>query len=195
MALTEQIYDSLVISPSKKFDGILRPFLSGENFGSVHTVSDRNAAKRICAEHTFDLIFINAPLSDGMGTRLAIDLCRETPSAVLLLIPSEAYAEVCSKVQPYGVFTLPKPVSRAMLTQALDWLISARARLKNTEKRTLSIEEKMEEIRLVNRAKWILIRSRCMEEAQAHRYIEKQAMDRCVPRRVIAEEIIRSGDL
>ena len=52
------------------------------------------------------------------------------------------------------------------------------------------LEEKMEEIRIVNRAKWLLISQLNMDEPQAHRYIEKQAMDRCVPKRRVAEEII-----
>ena len=56
--------------------------------------------------------------------------------------------------------------------------------------KTASIEEKMEEIRLVNRAKWLLIEQLRMTESEAHRYIEKQAMDRCVTKRSIAENII-----
>ena len=52
------------------------------------------------------------------------------------------------------------------------------------------MEEKMKEIRLINRAKWVLIDELKMSEADAHHYIEKQAMDRCVSRREIAEEII-----
>ena len=44
----------------------------------------------------------------------------------------------------------------------------------------------------VNRAKWLLISSLGMSEPEAHRYIEKQAMDRCVPKGVIADEIIRT---
>ena len=56
---------------------------------------------------------------------------------------------------------------------------------------SLSVEEKMEEIRLVNRAKWLLIEQLKMTESDAHRYIEKQAMDRCVSRREIAQNIIR----
>ncbi|MBQ3485974.1 MAG: ANTAR domain-containing protein, partial [Clostridia bacterium] len=51
-------------------------------------------------------------------------------------------------------------------------------------------EEKMEEIRIVNRAKWLLISELKFDEPGAHRYIEKQAMDRCVSRKVIAQEII-----
>ena len=49
----------------------------------------------------------------------------------------------------------------------------------------------MEEIRIVNRAKWFLIAEQKMDEQGAHRYIEKQAMDRCVSKKVIAEEIIK----
>ena len=67
-----------------------------------------------------------------------------------------------------------------------------RERLRGMEKKTATIEEKMEEIRLVNRAKWLLIRELHMDEPQAHRYIEKQAMDRCVSKRTIAEEIVKT---
>ena len=60
------------------------------------------------------------------------------------------------------------------------------------ETKNLSIEEKMEEIRLVNRAKWILIEQLKMTEAEAHRHIEKQAMDRCTGKRDIALGIIKT---
>ena len=58
------------------------------------------------------------------------------------------------------------------------------------EQKTASVEEKIEEIRIVNRAKWLLIEQLKMTEKEAHRYIEKQAMDRCVTRRTIAENIL-----
>ena len=92
----------------------------------------------------------------------------------------------------HGVFSLPKPTSKPTMAIALSWLSSAREKLRNTEKKTLSIEEKMEEIRIVNRAKWLLISELKMDEQGAHRYIEKQAMDRCVSRKVVAEEIIKT---
>jgi len=58
------------------------------------------------------------------------------------------------------------------------------------EKKAVTLQEKMEEIRLVNRAKWLLIEELKMTEQEAHRYIEKQAMDRCVTRRAVAEQIL-----
>ena len=69
---------------------------------------------------------------------------------------------------------------------------SARERLRRFEKKTLSIEEKMEEIRLINRAKWLLIEKENMTEPEAHRYIEKQAMDHCVSRKTIAQQLIET---
>jgi response regulator NasT len=77
-----------------------------------------------------------------------------------------------------------------MLALALDWMEVTIKRLRKIQKKTLSFEEKMVEIRVVNRAKWILISELKMEEPDAHRYIEKQAMDRCISRREVAEEII-----
>ena len=47
-------------------------------------------------------------------------------------------------------------------------------------------------IRLVNRAKCLLIERKAMTEQEAHRWIEKQAMDRCVSRKVIAEQILQT---
>jgi response regulator NasT len=50
----------------------------------------------------------------------------------------------------------------------------------------------MEEIRLVNRAKWLLIENLKMTESDAHHYIEKQAMDRCCSKKEIALGIIKT---
>lgn len=78
-----------------------------------------------------------------------------------------------------------------MLLRAVSWMVSTRERLRRLEKRVLPLEEKMEEIRLVNRAKWLLISELKMTEPDAHHYIEHQAMDRCVSKRSVAEDIIR----
>ena len=105
---------------------------------------------------------------------------------------NDIHAGIHDRVAEYGVFTLPKPISKVTMTHALNWLESARERLRQFEKKTISIEDKMAEIRLVNKAKWLLISELKMSEPDAHRYVEKQAMDRCVSRRCIAEEIIKT---
>ena len=52
--------------------------------------------------------------------------------------------------------------------------------------------QKIEDIRLVDRAKCLLVQHLAMSEADAHRYIEKQAMDSRVPRVRVAEDILKT---
>ena len=102
------------------------------------------------------------------------------------------HATLHDKVAEYGVFTLPKPISKSTLLYALGWMESAREHLRLFEKKSLSIEEKMAEIRLINKAKWLLIRELNMTEPDAHHYIEKQAMNQCISKKIVAERILKT---
>ena len=190
MDLQEHVYSVLVVSAAEKFNAALLPLLPASSFEPVTVVSDISAAKRAVLQRTYDLCIVNAPLPDDMGVRFAVDISMKGDTIALLLVREAFYAELTARLTPHGVFTLLKPTSAARMATALHWMTTARERLRRTEKKTLSLQEKMEEIRLVNRAKWILIEQRGMDEPAAHRFIEKQAMDRCVTRRVIAQEIV-----
>ena len=192
MSLQERTYSVLIASASTKFYDAVSSILSEFGCSPVRCVSDLSSAKRLHSEQEFDFVIINSPLPDDQGIRFAIDLCSGTTSSVLVLVPGDIHEEIRDKVFGHGVFTLPKPVSKTTFALALGWMASARERLRKTEKKTLSIEEKMEEIRLVNRAKWLLISELQMEEPEAHRYIEKQAMDRSMTKRAIAIQIINT---
>lgn len=192
MSLKERIYSVLIVSAAENINTALAALLPESQYAPVNTVASISAAKRALVERQYDFIIINSPLPDDIGTRFAIDVCNSKGAVVLLMVRSELHDEIYDKVAEHGVFTLPKPTSRPTLTTAFGWMASARERLRKSEKKSLSIEEKMEEIRIVNRAKWLLISEIKMDEAQAHRYIEKQAMDRCVSKREVAETIIKT---
>ncbi len=191
MSLQERVYSVLLISASESLNEAIKALLPESNYDPVRVVSNIAAGKRACAERAFDFIIINAPLPDDMGTRFAIDQAGSTSAAVLLMVRTELYAEIYNKVAEHGVFVIAKPTSKPVITTALTFMTSLRERLRKTEKKTLSIEEKMEEIRIVNKAKWVLIDREHMTEEEAHRYIEKSAMDMCITKRQVAEEIIR----
>ncbi|MDO5123338.1 MAG: ANTAR domain-containing protein [Eubacteriales bacterium] len=192
MSLESRIYSVLVVSSSEAFNNATREMLPPSKYHPVCFTSNASEAKRYLVERSFDFVIINSPLPDDNGTRFAIDCCRSLTSVVLLMLRAETYAELYSKVVSYGVFTLPKPTSKVIMMQALDWLASGRERLRKLEKKTLSVEERMEEIRIVNRAKILLVSELHMTEPEAHRYIEKQAMDRCITKREAAETVIKT---
>ena len=192
MSLKERVYSVLIVSAAEGFNDALSTLLPTSKYSPTNFVSNISAAKRALAERAFDFVIINSPLPDDIGTRFAIDTGSSKETVVLLMVRAELQAEIYDKVAEHGVFVLPKPTSKPTMAVALSWLSSAREKLRKTEKKTLSIEEKMEEIRIVNRAKWILIRELKLDEPEAHRYIEKQAMDRCISKRIVAEEIIKT---
>ena len=192
MSLKECVYSILIVSATDSFHSAFTDLLPETRYSPVDTVSSISTAKRVLAEKTYDFIIINAPLPDDIGTRFAIDTCISKQCAVLLLVKNDIHADIHDKVAEYGVFTLSKPTSKLIMMHALNWMQSARERLRQFEKKSLSIEDKMAEIRIVNKAKWVLISELKMNEPDAHRYIEKQAMDLCVSKKRIAEEIIKT---
>lgn len=190
MDFTELCYSVLLVSSSQKFNSSLTALLPDDKFRPVSVAHDVSSARRRLLEEEFDIVVINSPLPDDFGTRLALDVCRNGGTGVLLLIKAEHYPDISAQVTAHGVLALSKPTTVQMITQSLTLLCGTRERLRRMEQKTASIEEKMEEIRIVNRAKWLLIDQLKMSETEAHRYIEKQAMDRCVTRRAVAENII-----
>lgn len=192
MGLKRRVYSILLVSVSEGFNTALHSLLSSSEYDPIHIVPSVSAAKLALADRDYDFVIINSPLPDDTGVRFAVDICNTQDTVVLLMVRSEMHAEVYGRVAEHGVFTLSKPISKPVMLAALNWLSSARERLRKAERKTLSIEEKMEEIRVVNRAKWLLINELKMDEPQAHRYIEKQAMDRCVSKREVAREIIKT---
>lgn len=192
MELKEQVYSLLLVSAADKFNRSISDLLPENIYYPIKTVSDMGSAKRELLDRSYDIVIINTPLPDDFGIRLAIDICQSSSAGVLLFVKAEHYPDINAKVMPYGVLTLSKPTSAQMILQTLVLLCGTRERLKFMEKKAATLEDKMEEIRIVNRAKWLLISELKMSEDDAHRYIEKQAMDRCITRRAMAESIIRT---
>ena len=191
MELQERVYSVLIVSASEKFQNALRSLLPETSYSPIVTVSHIGAAERARNGQDFDLVFVNSPLPDDAGIRFAIDCCRAGGTVVLLFAAAALYDSIQSRVEKHGVFVLPRPVPRDAILRGLNWMTAARERLRSYEKKVQPVEEKMEEIRLVNRAKWLLISELKMSEPDAHHYITHQAMDRCCAKRTVAEEIIR----
>ena len=192
MVFQEKTYSVLLVSAQEKFNTAISELLPMTDYWPCDTVSSVSAAKRRLAEQNYDIVIINAPLPDDFGMRLAIDICTESGAGVLLLVKSEMFESICAKTEPYGVVPLPRPTNRQMVSQALHVLRATRERMRRMEAKQATVEEKIEEIRLVNRAKWLLIECLSMTEGEAHRYIEKQSMDMRISRREVAENVIKT---
>ena len=192
MVFQERTYAVLLVSASDKFIDTARAFLPPTDYWPVAAAHSTGEARRVMLEADFDIVLIHTPLHDEFGIRLAADICRSSGAGVLLMVKSDVYDDVYAKVTDQGVMVLPLPMSRQMVTQTLRMMCAARERMRRMEEKQATVEEKIEEIRMVNRAKWLLIQQLQMTEGEAHRYIEKQAMDLRISRREVAENVMRT---
>lgn len=187
---SERIYKVALVSSSEKFNGAMLPLLPKNRFSPIIVYRDAKSARRVIFKEKPDIVIINTPLPDDFGTSLALDVSETDGVCVLLFTRAENFSELSSVLAPHGVLTLPKPTSPELTEEVVELMCATRERLRRIEIKKSFAEERMEDIRVVNKAKWFLIEQLKMTEQEAHRYIEKQAMDRCVTKRVIAENIL-----
>ncbi len=192
MVFQENTYSVLLVSASEKITATTLELLPSTDYYPVIVARSVAEAQRRLIGETFDLVIINSPLPDDAGIPFAMDICSNSDSGVLLMVRSDLYEQTYYKVLPFGVVTLSKPTSTQMVSHNLRVLCSIRERLRRVKTRQATVEEKMEEIRLVNRAKLLLIQCLNMTEAEAHRQIQRQAMEQHLSKREIAANIIRT---
>ena len=189
MDFEHTLYRILLVSPGDNFIREVSALLPSDRYqaDSTHSASD---ARRKLLENTYDFVVVNAPLSDESGSRLCIDVSRNNGTIAAIFAAADTFDELYAKVSAHGVFVLRKPSSRGLLMQAFYLMVCARERLRTLEKKVGKTESKLDEIRIVNKAKWLLIDHEGLSEAEAHKHIEKAAMDAGVTKRLAAQLII-----
>lgn len=182
----------LLVSSSVKGLEMLAGFLKTSNAGQFSTAQNGAAARRLLAGCDFDLVVINSPLSDELGDELAEFVTSGTLSGVILIVKNDYSDEIASKVEECGVLVLPKPFSRQSFFQQLHLAIASRMRLMRLHRENEKLKRKISEMKIIDRAKCLLIQHEGMSEEDAHRYIEKYSMNNRMTRgetaRAIAEQ-------
>ncbi len=184
------VYSVLVVSPAGRGADFLASVFDAPTFDPVVNALSAGEARRLLSSEQYDIIAVNSPLPDETGIDFCIDAA-QGPSGVMLFVKNDIYEIVSSQCTREGIFVIPKPNTQRNVAQSVTLLCAICERLRKYEKKTRTLREKMDSIRIVNRAKWLLIERLGMTEQDAHGYIEKEAMNRRRTSREIAEEIIR----
>lgn len=154
---------------------------------STTVISGGNETRRLIrSNYNPDLIIINTPLSDEFGQELAEDCAVEISVPIILICSGDIAGEITDRLSDFGITILAKPISREMLAENISH--GSFAEIKESSE----VLSRIDDIRLINRAKSVLMKYLKFTEPQAHRYIEKQAMNNRCTRRESAEKIINA---
>jgi len=181
---------ALIVSNSEKDAALYTGFLKAASVNQVTSLQSCDSARRLILKQDFDLIIVDSPLEDESGESFSRQAAKGV-SQVILLVESGSFDSVSAACEDDGVLIIAKPVDKSLLWSALSLARSVQNRVKRILAENAQLKQKIEDIRIIDRAKLILISSMKMSEQEAHRYIEKQAMDIRSSRRIVAEGILK----
>jgi len=182
---------ALLVSHSEKDASLFTGFLKAASIHQVTSSQSCDSARKLIINQDFDLIIVNSPLQDDSGVIFSRYAAAKGVSQVILLVESDLFDSVSAACKDDDVLIITKPVDKSLMWSALSLAKSLRNKIKRIQAENAQLKQKIEDLRIIDRAKWILISSMKMNEQEAHRYIEKQAMDMRSSRRIIAEGILK----
>ncbi len=182
----------MIVSSSEKSVAFFTEMLNAVSCGAVAVLKTGAEARRAVSEREFDVVIVYVPLPDESGESLSRHIASKETSQVILVVKSEYFDKMCEATENTGVLVVARPVDRTVFRSSLRLAKSAQGRLRKLRSENGELKRKIEDIKTIDRAKHILISYLKMSEGEAHRFIEKQAMDLRTTRRSVAEGILRT---
>lgn len=191
--ICESISELLTGSGNSVGADLANPAVSESEFRTV-CVTDGIHAR--CAEAgSFDIIIISTPLEDEFGLDLAAELHGKSGAGLIVITKGELAEEIQNKLKFTGAFVVGRPTNRASLLQAIRFAGIAGENVKRLTEEKNKLERQIEDMKVISRAKACLIQYLKLTEAQAHSYLQKQAMELRKTQRKAAEDILLMYDI
>ena len=182
---------ALVISYAEEFRGNIAAAAKEYGFQQI-SVSDGENVRQLLDSETFDLIILNTPLQNEFGLDLAVSITQKTNAALIVTASQKNCDDIYKKISHTGAYILPKPFSKNILIQTIRFVSTARSKLLDLESERRTLETKLKDIKQINRAKCVLIQYLRISEADAHRQIQKRAMDQRISEVEVARDILKT---
>lgn len=183
--------NALIVSNSDNDTAFFSAVLNAASVQQITCSKTADDARRHVLTQDFDFIIVDTPLKDESGENFSRYAASGGVSQIIMLVESKCFDSVSAEFEADGVMTISKPVDRSLFWSALLFAKSVQNRIKRIQTENAQLKQKIDDIRIIDRAKYLLITSMKMSESEAHRYIEKQAMDMRSTRRIIAEGILK----
>ena len=171
----------------------LRELLEEAGHTVLAEASDGLQAVELARRHQPDLIImdIKMPEMDGITAAKIISNDRLAP---VLLLTAYSQKEIVEKAKDSGVLAyLVKPVKEANLFPAMEIAMSRFQEFTELEKELEGVKNSLENRKLLDRAKGILMEAHGLTENEAFRRIQQYSMNKRKSIRDVAEMIIHAA--
>lgn len=184
----------LIISKNDKSKELLCALIKEYSQFQIITTTSSQKARRFVANNEVAIAIIDTPLTDETGIDISIDFASNNIGTILI-VKNDYVEQVSEKVEISGVLVVGKPIIKPLFYQAFKLQLSVRNKILGLRKENTKLRNKLEEIKIVDRAKWALIEQENYSENDAHKFIEQEAMNRRMTRGEISKEILEKYNL
>ncbi len=181
----------LICAGTEKTCATLSEMLGNGEY-EVETVTTASAVRKLDLE-LFSAVFFSLPLADESGIKLLDELASNIPTPICAIVRADIPEAALDRLVKDKAYILKRPVSRSNLILAAELLASFYGKSADMRARISELERKNDELKLMSRAKLVLIEMRGMTENDAHRYILHRAMNTQSNIVDVCREIIREG--
>ena len=180
----------MLICPSVESTRRMEEMLRSVSGGKVNIVSYSSAPElRLIG---FDC---DAVIALGMNTKRAgqtFAACSPLDSGFLYIAGEKCAEEELEPLRALGVHIMHSPVGKAALWHDLGICACVPKRIAAMKNENSLLVSRLAEEKIINRAKLVLMEYLKLSEPQAHRYIEKQAMDLQISRAEVAARVLET---
>lgn len=172
---------------------------SAENISAA--LSEISAEVELCSDDEtadsadftqFDAIIVSAPLRSEFGLNFVTNAAGRTSAPIIVLARADIAEDVQNRIKFTGAFVLGKPFPKSVLAQTVKMATVAGENIARLRQEKTELSRQLEDVKIIDRAKCCLIEYLNLTENQAHRHIQKLAMDTRRSQREIAEDILRT---
>ncbi|ACV64471.1 response regulator receiver and ANTAR domain protein [Desulfofarcimen acetoxidans DSM 771] len=168
----------------------LKDSLTHVGYMVVGEVYDAKSALQVIFKTEPDLIIMdsNIPGCEGLEIARVIEEHRVAP---VLLLTAYSQRELIEEAKHSWVFGyLLKPINQENLFPAIEIAIASFKRLLRLENENKELKKLLEEGKLIEKAKGLLISQKGLSEKEAHKFIQKISMDKGIAIPKVAKKII-----
>ena len=178
----------LIAAKTEKICTLYKEMLDAEEY-AVTMMTDAGSIRFLGLE-SYSAVIISLPLSDETGVKLIGELNEKYQIPIAAVVKADISDTILGKLVEENAYVLRKPVSRSSLALAAYLLSSFSRNSANLRARIAELERKNNEVKLMSRAKLLLIGEKGMTEDQAHKYILRQSMNKQISIDRVCREII-----
>jgi response regulator NasT len=171
----------------------IKVFLTQQGLVIIDQSTDGTSALRRIKALQPDLIIADADLPGINGIQLA-EIAEQEDIAPVIVITSPSSGNLWNNTGN-GIIFLNRPLTKAGLMQTIQLSLLSYRKIMNLKEEINKLKSQLEERKVIEKAKGIIMEKYGLTESQAYRLMQKRSMETGTPLRDLAKAVILSYHL